>query len=65
MTNELLASNEIMRNSRNHVLFQVQIKSSCFSSIMRGVVTQSPEPEAHVLCVQAFWVDLEFRSAGF
>ena len=65
-TNELLASNEIMRNSRNHVSFQVQIKSSCFNSlIMRGVVTQSPEPEAHVLCVQAFRVELEFRSAGF
>ena len=64
-TNELLASNEIMQNLRNHVSFQVQIKSSCFSSIMRRVVTQSPEPEAQVLCVQAFRVELEFRSAGF
>ena len=35
------------------------------SSITRGVVTQSPEPEAHVLCVRAFRVELEFRSAGF
>ena len=65
-TNELLASNEIMWNSRNHVSFQVQIKSICFSSIMRGVVTESPKPEAHVLCVKwAFRVELEFRSAGF
>ena len=64
-TNELLASNEIMQNSRNHVSFQVQIKSNCFSSVMRGVVTQSPEPEAHVLCVRAFRVELEFGSAGF
>ena len=32
---------------------------------MQGVVTQSPEPEAHVLCVRAFRVELEFRSAGF
>ena len=32
---------------------------------MWGVVTQSPEPEAHVLCVQALRVELEFRSAGF
>jgi len=41
-TNELLASNEIMRNSRNYVSFQVQIKSSCFSSIMHGVFPHSP-----------------------
>ena len=40
-------------------------KSSCLSSITRGVVAQSPEPEAHVLCVRAFRVELEFRSAGF
>ena len=46
-------------------LFSNQIKSSCLSSIMWGVVTQSPKPEAHVLCVRAFWVELEFRSAGF
>ena len=32
---------------------------------MRRVVTQSPEPEAQVLCVQVFRVELEFRSAGF
>ena len=42
-----------------------QVKSSCLSSITRGVVTQFPEPEAHVLCVQALRVELEFRSAGF
>ena len=42
-----------------------QIKSSCLSSITRGVATQSPEPEAHVLCVRAFRVELEFRIAGF
>ena len=41
------------------------IKLSCLSSITRGVVTQSPEPEAHVLCVRAFRVAWEFRSAGF
>ena len=29
------------------------------------MVTQSPEPEVHVLCVRAFRVALEFRSAGF
>ena len=44
---------------------QVQIKSNQIKSITRGVVTQSPEPEAHVLCVRAFRVELEFRSAGF
>ena len=42
-----------------------QVKSSCLTSIMRGVVPHSPEPEAHVLCVRAFQVELEFRSAGF
>ena len=26
---------------------------------------KSPEPEAHVLCVQAFRVELEFKSPGF
>ena len=35
------------------------------SSITRGVVTQSPKPEAHVLCIRAFRVELELRSAGF
>ena len=35
------------------------------SSIARGVVAQSPEPEAHVLCVRAFEVELEFRNRGF
>ena len=45
---------------------QVVFKFNLFlSSITRGVVTQSPEPEAHVLCVRAFRVELEFRSAGF
>ena len=45
---------------------QVVFKLNLFlSSITRGVVTQSPEPEAHVLCVRAFRVELEFRSAGF
>ena len=42
-----------------------QVKSSCLTSITWEVVTQSPEPEAHVLCVQALRVELEFRSAGF
>ena len=46
-----------------------QVKSSqvklFLSSIMRGVVSQPPEPEAHVLSVRAFWVKLEFRRAGF
>ena len=35
------------------------------SSITRGVVTQSPEPEAGVSCVWAFRVELEFRSVVF
>ena len=39
--------------------------SSCLSSITRGVVAQSPKPEAHVLTVRAFRVGLEFGSAGF
>ena len=45
-----------------------QIKSNqikLFKLITLVVVTQSPEPEAHVLCVRAFRVELEFRSAGF
>ena len=43
-----------------------QIKSTCFTLITQGVVSQSPEPEAHVLCVRAFLrVKLKFRSAGF
>jgi len=46
-------------------LFSNQIKSSCLSSITRGVVAQSSEPETHVLCIRAFRVKLEFRSAGF
>ena len=46
------------------LLFQVVFKLF-LSSITRRVVTQSPEPEAHVLCVRAFRVKLEFRSAGF
>ena len=29
------------------------------------MVAPLPEPEAHVLCVQAFRVELEFRTAGF
>ena len=37
-----------------------KIKSSCLSSITRGVVAQSPEPEAHALSVPAFRVELEF-----
>ena len=44
---------------------QNQIKSKCLSLITQGVVAPSPEPEAHVLSVQAFRVELEFRSAGF
>ena len=31
------------------VSIKIKIKSSCLSSITRGVVAQSPEPEAHVL----------------
>ena len=43
-----------------------QIKSNqVLSSITRGVVTQSPEQEAHVLYLRAIRVELEFRSAGF
>jgi len=42
-----------------------QIKSSCLSSITRGVVALSPEPEAHISSVRAFRVELKFRSAGF
>ena len=35
------------------VSIKIKIKSSCLSSITRGVVAQSPEPEAHVL--SGFW----------
>ena len=37
---------------------QIKSKSNqiVLSSITRGVVAQSPEPEAHVLSIQAFWV---------
>ena len=42
-----------------------QIKSTCFTLITQGVVSQSPEPEAHVLCVRVFRVKLKFRSAVF
>ena len=40
----------------------IQIKNQikCLSSITRGVVTPSPEPEAHVLSVRAFRVEMEF-----
>jgi len=46
---------------------KLKIKSNqvVLSSITRAVVTQSPEPEAHVLCVRAFRVELEFKSDGF
>ena len=39
------------------VSIKIKIKSSCLSSITRGVVAQSPEPEAHVLSVRAFQVE--------
>ena len=55
----ILCSNSIV------VSYVGQIKSNCLSSITRGVVAQSPALEAHVLCVRAFRVELEFRSAGF
>ena len=38
---------------------------NCSSSITRGVAAPFPEPEAHVLSVREFWVELEFRSASF
>ena len=38
---------------------------NCLSSITRGVVAPSPEPEAHVLSIRAFRVELKLRSAGF
>ena len=45
---------------------QVVFKFKLFlSSITRRVVTESPKPEAYVLCIRAFRVELEFRSAGF
>ena len=38
---------------------------NCLSSITLWVAAPSPEPEAHVLSVQAFRIELEFRSASF
>ena len=58
----------INRTACNCHNYQIKSKSNqinCLSSITRGVVVPSPEPEAHVLSVQAFRVELEFRSAGF
>ena len=48
-------------------LHPVSIKSNQFylSSIVWGVVAQSPEPGAHVLNARAFRIELEFRNVGF
>ena len=52
--------------SATHHAFRDQIKWNqiYLSSIAKGVVAQSPEPGAHVLNVQAFWIELECRSVG-
>lgn len=63
LTESIIVWNVYILNHNHLPLFK--IKSSCLSSIMRGVVAQSTEPKAHVLCVRAFPVELEFRSAGF
>ena len=63
LTESIIVWNVYILNHNHLPLFK--IKSSCLSSIIRGVVAQSTEPEAHVLCVWAFLVELEFRSAGF
>ena len=51
---------------RTFSLFTKKSKSNqvVLSSITRGVVAQSRGPEAHVLSVRAFRVELEFKSAG-
>ena len=39
------------------LVVSIKIKASCLSSITRGVVARSPEPEAHVLSVREFRVE--------
>jgi len=47
------------------VMKKNQIKSIYLSSRTWGVVAPSPKPEAHVLNIQAFQIELEFRRVGF
>ena len=65
---------ESVQNRDAHVNLELQssaekndfhISNQYLSSATWRVVTQSPEPKAHVTNVRAFWVELEFRNVGF